>query len=61
MCIRDRKLKLQVSVRSEKDDLIAFADEKVIIIARDDIPDNDKSEKDSATGLLQRNGEWEFG
>lgn len=55
------KLKLQVSVRSEKDDLIAFADEKVIIIARDDIPDNDKSEKDSATGLLQRNGEWEFG
>lgn len=55
------KLKLQVSVRNEKDDLIAFADEKVIIIARDDIPDNDKSEKDSATGLLQRNGEWEFG
>lgn len=39
------KLKLQVSVRNEKDDLIAFADEKVIIIARDDIPDNDKSEK----------------
>ncbi|ARD90531.1 ABC transporter ATP-binding protein [Lactococcus cremoris] len=59
--VNDLKLKLQVSVRSEKDDLIAFADEKVIIIARDDIPDNDKSEKDSATGLLQRNGEWEFG
>ena len=59
--VDDLKLKLQVSVRNEKDDLIAFADEKVIIIARDDIPDNDKSEKDSATGLLQRNGEWEFG
>lgn len=59
--VNDLKLKLQVSVRNEKDDLIAFADEKVIIIARDDIPDNDKSEKDSATGLLQRNGEWEFG
>ncbi|WP_270513139.1 ABC transporter ATP-binding protein [Lactococcus lactis] len=58
--VNDLKLKLQVSVRNEKDDLIAFADEKVIIIARDDIPDNDKSEKDSATGLLQRNGEWEF-
>ena len=59
--VNDLKLKLQVSVRNENDDLIAFADEKVIIIARDDIPDNDKSEKDSATGLLQRNGEWEFG
>ena len=59
--VNDLKLKLQVSVRNEKDDLIAFADEKVIITARDDIPDNDKSEKDSATGLLQRNGEWEFG
>ena len=59
--VNDLKLKLQVSVRNEKDDLIAFADEKVIIIARHDIPDNDKSEKDSATGLLQRNGEWEFG
>lgn len=59
--VNDLKLKLQVSVRNQKDDLIAFADEKVIIIARDDIPDNDKSEKDSATGLLQRNGEWEFG
>lgn len=59
--VNDLKLKLQVSVRNEKDDLIDFADEKVIIIARDDIPDNDKSEKDSATGLLQRNGEWEFG
>ena len=59
--VNDLKLKLQVSVRNEKDDLIAFADEKVIITARDDSPDNDKSEKDSATGLLQRNGEWEFG
>ena len=59
--VNDLKLKLQVSVRNEKDDVISFADEKVIIIARDDIPDNDKSEKDSATGLLQRNGEWEFG
>lgn len=58
--VNDLKLKLQVSVRNAKDELIAFADEKVIIISRDDIHENDLSAKDSATGLIQRNGMWDF-
>lgn len=54
------KLKLQVSVRNNKDELIAFADAKPFIISRDDIRNDDLSAKDSATSLLQRNGKWEI-
>lgn len=54
------KLKLQVSVRNNKDELIASADAKPFIISRDDIRSDDLSAKDSATGLLQRNGKWEI-
>ncbi|EKF52590.1 ABC transporter ATP-binding protein [Lactococcus garvieae] len=59
--VNDLKLKLQVSVRNDKDELIAFADEKVFLINRDDLADGDLSAKDSSTGLIQRNGGWEFG
>lgn len=59
--VNDLKLKLQVSVRNNKDELISFADEKVFMINRTDLADDDLSAKDSATGLIQRNGGWKFG
>lgn len=57
------KLKLQVSVRDEEDQMIAFADSDnspIILLNRNDIEDDDKSAKDSATGMVQRNGKWEI-
>ena len=57
------KLKLQVSVRDKEDQMIAFADSDnspVILLNRNDIEDDDKSAKDSATGMVKRNGKWEI-
>ena len=57
------KLKLQVSVRDKEDQMIAFADSDnspIILLNRNDIEDDDKSAKDSATGMIQRNGKWEI-
>ena len=57
------KLKLQVSVRDQDNQMIAFANSEnspVILLNRTDIPDDDQSAKDSATGLVQRNGKWEL-
>ncbi|MCT0016674.1 ABC transporter ATP-binding protein [Lactococcus lactis subsp. lactis] len=60
--VNNLKLKLQVSVRNDKDEMIAYdLDEKIIIISRSDISEEDLSAKDSSTGLLLRNGEWHFG
>lgn len=59
--VNDIKLKLQVSVRDHHDQILAFANSKntpIILINRDDISDDDISAKDSATGLIQRNGSW---
>ena len=56
-------MKLQVSVRDEENQILAFADSKntpVLIISRRDLKDDDISAKDSATGLIQRNGVWEI-
>ena len=61
--INHAKLKLQVSVRDEENQILAFADSKntpVLIISRRDLKDDDISAKDSATGLIQRNGVWEI-
>lgn len=61
-CLNDIKVKLQVSVRDNTDTMLSFAkgdNTPVILINRTDISDNDKSAKDSATGLVQRNGHWE--
>ncbi|MDR2977347.1 MAG: ABC transporter ATP-binding protein [Streptococcaceae bacterium] len=59
--VNELKLKLQVSIRNDKDQMIAYAsDEKIIIIGRKDLVTASESEKDSATGLIQRNGKWEF-
>ena len=60
--VNNLKLKLQVSVRNAKDEMVAYdTDEKVIIINRLDIQKDDLSAKDSASGLLLRNGDWNFG
>lgn len=60
--VNNLKLKLQVSVRNAKDEMVAYdIDEKIIIINRLDIPKDDLSAKDSASGLILRNGDWNFG
>ena len=59
--INNAKLKLQVSVRDQEEQILAFADSQnnpVILVNRKDIKDVDISAKDSATGLIQRNGSW---
>lgn len=61
--LNDIKLKLQVSIRDNDDQMIAFADSDnspVILLNRTDIEDDDKSARDSATGMVQRNGKWEI-
>lgn len=61
--VNNLKMKLQVSVRDSDDKMVAFADAKntpIILVSRNDIDDSDLSEKDSATGLIQRNGTWEY-
>lgn len=61
--LNNLKLKLQVSVRDKEDKMIAFANSEnspVIILNRNDITNDDISEKDSATGLYKRNGQWEI-
>ena len=60
--VNNLKLKLQVSVRNAKDEMVAYdIDEKIIIINRLEIPKDDLSAKDSASGLILRNGDWNFG
>ncbi|MGQ7562510.1 ABC transporter ATP-binding protein [Streptococcus suis] len=61
--VNNLKMKLQVSVRDDKDRMIAFADSSnspVIFLNRDDMNANDKSEKMSSSGILQRSGKWEI-
>ncbi|EHJ57012.1 hypothetical protein HMPREF9318_00677 [Streptococcus urinalis FB127-CNA-2] len=59
--VNDIKVKLETSVRDEDGNMLAFSDSTqtpVILQNRVDIDQDDKSEMDSATGLLRRNGEW---
>lgn len=59
--LNNLKLKLQVTVLGEGRAMYAFADSDntpVIFINRTDIDSKDESAMDSATGLIQRNGEW---
>jgi ABC-2 type transport system ATP-binding protein len=59
--VNNVKLKLQLSVRNAKDEMVAYdPDEKIIMINRLDIAKDDLSAKDSSSGLLQRNGAWDF-
>ncbi|MGQ9412795.1 ABC transporter ATP-binding protein [Streptococcus pluranimalium] len=61
--INNLKLRLEVSVRDYDDKMLSFANVEnspIILINRKDISPDDYSAKDSATGLIQRNGEWIF-
>ncbi|MBM7636054.1 ABC transporter ATP-binding protein [Streptococcus saliviloxodontae] len=61
--LNDIKLKLEVTVRDEAGQMLAFSDAAktpIILVSRDDIAASDKSALDSASGLYQRNGSWEF-
>lgn len=62
--LNDIKLKLEVTVRDDDNQMLAFSDAKqtpIIVVHRDDIEADDLSALDSASGLYQRNGQWQFG
>ena len=59
--VNDLKMKLEVTVRDEEGQMLAFSDATqtpLIFINRDDIALDDKSAMDSASGLIHRNGTW---
>lgn len=61
--VNDLKMKLEVTVRDKAGQMLGFADSiqtPIIWINRDDIAPDDKSALDSASGLIQRNGNWIF-
>lgn len=61
--VNNLKLRLEVSVRDYEHRMLAFANVEnspIILIDRKDILPDDYSAKDSATGLIQRNGDWQF-
>lgn len=61
--LNDIKLKLEVTVRDKNGQLLAFSSANqipIILISRDDIQVGDISALDSASGLYQRNGVWQF-
>lgn len=61
--VNDLKLKLEVTVRDKDGNMLAFSDATktpIIMINRTDIAPDDKSALDSASGLIQRNGNWTF-
>lgn len=61
--VNDLKMKLEVTVRDKAGQMLGFADSiqtPIIWINRDDIAPDDKSALDSASGLIQRNGNWTF-
>lgn len=54
-------LKLQVAVRNAQHEIVAFATSEetpIIMVARNDISDEMKSEKIASSGLIRRNGKW---
>lgn len=59
--VNDLKMKLEVTVRDEDGQMLAFSDATqtpIIFVNRNDIAPDDKSALDSASGLIQRNGNW---
>ncbi|EHJ52844.1 ABC transporter ATP-binding protein [Streptococcus macacae] len=61
--MNDIKLKLEVTIRDKQEQMLTFAsatNTPIISINRNDIKGDDKSAMDSASGLIQRNGQWEF-
>ncbi|HFH9947388.1 TPA: ABC transporter ATP-binding protein [Streptococcus suis] len=61
--VNDLKLKLEVTVRDKDGKMLAFSDATqtpIIMVNRTDIAPDDISALDSASGLIQRNGNWTF-
>ncbi|HFI0264669.1 ABC transporter ATP-binding protein [Streptococcus suis] len=61
--VNDLKLKLEVTVRDKDGKMLAFSDATqtpIIMVNRTDIAPDDVSALDSASGLIQRNGNWTF-
>ena len=61
--VNNLKLKLEVTVRDKTGKMLAFSDATqtpIIMVNRTDIANDDVSALDSASGLLQRNGQWKF-
>lgn len=61
--VNNLKLKLQVSVRDSDHKMVAFVDASntpIILMTRQDLTEENKSEKMSSSGLIQRNGAWQF-
>ncbi|HFU4000686.1 TPA: ABC transporter ATP-binding protein [Streptococcus suis] len=61
--VNDLKLKLEVTVRDKDGKMLAFSDATqtpTIMVNRTDIAPDDFSALDSASGLIQRNGNWTF-
>ena len=59
--LNQARLRLEATIRDSEKRVLAFASSAkapIVFIERKDIPDNDKSALDSATGLLVRNGNW---
>lgn len=59
--LNNRKLKLQVSIRNENDEMIAFASSEnipMIIIERSDVLT--ESDKKAASGVISRDGKWQI-
>ncbi|MBF0844887.1 ABC transporter ATP-binding protein, partial [Streptococcus danieliae] len=57
------KMKLEVTVRDAEGKMLAFSDATqtpIIMVQRTDIAADDRSALDSASGLIQRNGNWTF-
>lgn len=56
-------MKLEVTVLGKNRQMLAFADHEnspLVLLRRDDLSEDDLSAQDSATGMIQRNGQWEL-
>ena len=59
--VNNMKLKLEVTILGKSKEMYAFANSDnspIIVINRDDIALDDLSALDSASGIIQRNGNW---
>ena len=61
--VDDQKLEMAGTIRDEEVQIIGVEPAEkspIILLTRDDLDYNNESEVDSATGLIQRNGQWDF-
>ncbi len=61
--VNNMKLRLEVTILGKSKEMYAFANSEnspLIVVNRDDIPLDDLSAMESATGIIQRNGKWDI-